>query len=95
MLTISNAASDTIHEMLRVPGVPPEGGVRLQCTPDHRQLSILLVPAPCAGDMRYDAGDGASLYVAAEVADRVRDKTFDARRNDAGCMQFVLDRAER
>lgn len=93
MLTISNAASEAIHTMLRVPGVPPEGGVRVQHAPDHQRLSIFLVSGPCAGDLRYDAGDGASLYVAAEVAERVRDKTFDARRNDTGRMQFVLDEA--
>ena len=94
MLTISSAASETIHTMLRVPGVPPEGGVRVQYAPDHQRLSVLLVPEPAAGDIKYDAGDGAPLYVAAEVADRFRDKTFDARRNDAGRMQFVLGNAE-
>lgn len=30
MLYISNSASETIHTMLRIPGVPPEGGVRIQ-----------------------------------------------------------------
>ena len=90
MLTISNAASEAIHTMLRVPGVPPEGGVRVQYATDHQRLSILLVAGPIVGDLRYDAGDGASLYVAAEVAERIRDKTFDAKRNDKGRMQFVL-----
>jgi hypothetical protein len=95
MLAISNAASEAIHSMLRVPGVPPEGGVRVQYAWDHQRLSILLVSEPVAGDLRYDAGDGANLYVAAEVAERFRDKTFDARRNDTGRTQFVLHRGGR
>jgi len=94
MLTISNAASETIDTMLQIPGVPPEGGLRIQSAPDRRRLSIQLVPGPFAGDLRYDAGDGASLYVAAEIAERVRDRTFDAKRNREGRMQFVLDKAE-
>jgi hypothetical protein len=95
MLNISNSASETIHTMLRIPGVPPEGGVRIQYAPDHRRLSILLVSGPGADDLRYDAGAGASLYVAAEVAGRVQNKTFDAKRNDDGRMQFVLHKAGR
>lgn len=95
MLTISNAASEAIHAMMRVPGVPAEGGVRVQLAPDHRRLSVLLVAEPADGDLRYDAGGGACLYVAGEVADRVRNRVFDAGRNDAGRMQFRLDRAGR
>ncbi|MEV6842824.1 hypothetical protein [Actinoplanes sp. NPDC051411] len=93
MLTISNAASEAIHTMLRVPGVPPEGGVRVQYAPDHQRLSVFLASEPMVGDLKYDAGDGAFLYVAAEVAERIHGKTFDARRNGTGRTQFVLHRA--
>lgn len=89
MLTISNNAAALIQKLLARPGVTKESGVRIQETPD-RLLSFMVVKAPRPGDASYSVGNDARLYVAEEATDRVHDKVFDARRNDAGRMQFVL-----
>ena len=90
MLTVSSNAAAAIARLLTRPGVPEGCGLRIQLAADPRRLRILLVSVPGAGDVIYDA-DGMRLYVAEEVADRVRDQMLEARRTEKGRVQFTLD----
>lgn len=95
MLTVSDSAADAIRQIVTRPGVPEGSGLRIDKSPDDGMLRLAVSPAPEAGDMVYEAGADALLFVAETVAEQVDDKTFDVRTDGTGDVQFILDLSTR
>lgn len=91
MFTVSDNAAVAIRTIIGRSGAPDGAGMRIVPNPDRSSLHIAVSPAPQPGDTVYDAGSNAQIFLAEGASELLEDKTIDAREDDAGMLQFVLD----
>jgi hypothetical protein len=72
-------------------GAPQGAGLRIVPNADRSSLHIGVSPTPEPGDTVYDAGDNVPIFLAKGAEELLEDRTLDAREDDAGRVQFVLD----
>lgn len=90
MFTVSDDATAAMRDIVTQPGVPPGAGLRIVANPDGSSLHMTVAPMPEPGDTVYEAGQAAQLFVSHDAEDLLADKSIDARKDDAGQVQFVL-----
>ncbi|GIF01211.1 adhesin [Paractinoplanes rishiriensis] len=91
MFTVSDNASYAIRQIVARPEIPEGAGLRIDADGNRTSLSIAVSPEPEPGDTVVDAGTDAKLFVSAEAGELLEHKTIDARTDEAGRVQFVLD----
>jgi hypothetical protein len=91
VFTVSDNATYAIRQIVARPGIPEGAGLRIAADGNRASLSIAVSPAPQPGDTVVDAGTDAKLFVSAEAGVLLEHKTIDARTDDSGRVQFVLD----
>lgn len=95
MFTVSDNATIAIRTIIGRAGAPEGAGMRIVPNPDRSALHIAVSPAPEPGDTVHGAGRNAQIFLAEGAGELLEDKTIDAREDDAGRVQFVLDSMER
>lgn len=91
MFTVSDNANLAIREIMSRSASSDRAGLRIAATGDRASLSIAVSQAPQPGDTVHDAGANARLFIAEEAGELLADKTIDARTDESGRVQFVLD----
>ena len=91
MFTVSDDATVAIRQIVSRPGVPQGAGLRIAADGDEGSLYLSVSPAPQPGDTVYEAGHDAQLFIAQGAGDLLNDGTIDARTDETGRVQFVLD----
>jgi hypothetical protein len=91
VFSISNNATVAIRQIIARPDVPTGTGLRIAADGDRPSLSIAVSPAPQRGDAVHGAGTDGQLFIAEEADALLQDRTIDARTDDSGRIQFVLD----
>ena len=88
MLTLTDAASMAVKEIVDRSGAPAGSGLRIDAEGDTgTQFAVDIVPAPEERDAIVEQA-GARVYLAEEAAQALDDKTLDARVGEDGRVAF-------
>jgi iron-sulfur cluster assembly protein len=95
VLTLTDAAQETIESLLETPGISAAAGMRIAAShagnssvPKFEDLQATLVEEPDDGDVVIEH-EGARVFMQQELADFLDDKLLDAKTTDAGT-EFML-----
>ncbi|MEV4536571.1 adhesin [Asanoa sp. NPDC049518] len=88
MLTITDQALAAICALLAQDDVPQGAGLRISTDP-HRRLRLTFTPRPDVGDSVVDRA-GARVFLDAETALTLRDRTLDAEADRVGRVRFAV-----
>jgi iron-sulfur cluster assembly protein len=77
MLTLSPSAVEAVDNLLHMPEMPDDAGLRL-CTSGDSQLTIEIAAEPAPGDQVIEDG-GARVFVDSELAPMLGNAELDAR----------------
>ncbi|MFE5672940.1 HesB/IscA family protein [Agromyces sp. NPDC056523] len=88
MLTLTDAASLAVKEIVDRSGAPAGSGLRIDAEGDTgTQFAVDIAPAPEERDAIVEQA-GARVYLAEEAAQALDDKTLDARVDEDGRVAF-------
>ena len=90
MLSITERAIAAICLLLAQDDVPQGAGLRISTNP-HRRLRLTFAPRPVVGDAVVDRA-GARVFLDAEAALSLRDRTLDAEADRLGRVRFAVRR---
>ncbi|WP_018653135.1 hypothetical protein [Actinomadura flavalba] len=90
MLTLTSGAVQVIRTVTADPQLPPDTGIRIEPGINGSEaLRLSVAPAPEAGDQIVEE-EGAKVYLEAEVAQLLDDKTLDAQVDPQGDVAFTI-----
>ncbi len=89
MLTLTENAAQVIRDLTHQDEVPPGAGVRIATDPDVGALTLSLSPEPQEGDQVLDE-QGARLFLEANTAPMLDDKSLDVAVDGQGGVEFTL-----
>jgi Fe-S cluster assembly iron-binding protein IscA len=95
VFTVSEDATAAIRQIITRPDIPEGAGLRIAVDGGRTALSIGVSVTPQPGDAVYEVGTDAQLFIAEEAGELLDEKTIDARTDESGQVQFVLDTLER
>ena len=88
MLTLTDAASLAVKEIVERSGAPAGSGLRIDAEGDTgTQFAVDIVPVPEERDTLVEQA-GARVYLAEEAAQALDDKTLDAHVGQDGRVAF-------
>jgi Fe-S cluster assembly iron-binding protein IscA len=89
MMTVTDNAAAVIRDLTSAPQVPGGSGLRIATDPDEGSLTLSLSTQPLDGDEVVDT-DGALIFLDAQTASLLADKTLDADVDTDGAVSFIL-----
>jgi iron-sulfur cluster assembly protein len=89
MLTLTENAVSVIRNLTDQQEVPDGAGLRIATDPQAGALTLSLAESPAAGDQVVD-NSGARLFLDAEAAILLDDKSLDAAVDPEGRVQFAV-----
>jgi Fe-S cluster assembly iron-binding protein IscA len=88
VLTLTDNAASEIRNLIALPEIPDDGGVRIASNPDGA-LTLGLAGAPAAGDAVVE-DHGARVFLEPQAGHLLDDKRLDASVDPDGNVQFTL-----
>lgn len=90
MLTMTDAASTVVKEIVSRNGGTEEAGLRIESeAPTSTEYEVAIVPSPTEEDALVER-DGARVYLGANAAQALGDKQLDATVSEDGRVSFDL-----
>jgi iron-sulfur cluster assembly protein len=90
MLTLTDNAVTAIRALTSQPEQPPDTGLRIMGQGEGvPAFQLALAGTPAEGDQVIEAG-GARVFLAADTADVLSDKSLDAEVDDQGGVAFSV-----
>jgi iron-sulfur cluster assembly protein len=90
MLTLTDSAATAIRTLISQPDLPEETGLRIMKEGDGTpSFQLALTEGPAAGDQVVESA-GARVFVEAEAAAALDDKSLDAQVNEQGDLAFRI-----
>ncbi|MDY7090888.1 MAG: Fe-S cluster assembly protein HesB [Actinomycetota bacterium] len=91
MFTLSHDAVQAIRDLSTMPDAPAGASLRISAGNTAETLRLSLAGQPHPGDEVHEAAEQLQVFVAPEATALLDGKTLDARTNDTGRVEFVLD----
>ena len=88
MLTLTDNAATEIRNLIALPEVPDDGGVRI-ATDETGTLTLALAGAPVEGDAVIEE-QGARVFLEQTAGELLDDKLLDAGTDPSGNVQFSI-----
>ncbi|MDG4775055.1 MULTISPECIES: HesB/IscA family protein [Micromonosporaceae] len=89
MLTMTDNAVFVIREITTQQQAPESAGLRISADPTAGSLTLTVAEQPIAGDQVVDSS-GARVFLDAEAANLLQDKSLDAAVDDDGGVRFGI-----